>query len=79
MSDPKKNIEPAIEPDVDEDDAVQALPEAEESIEAADGHSLAAGRDAITRFAKLAPGTPGVYRMVAATGDVLYVGKAKNI
>ncbi len=79
MSDPKKNIEPAIEPDVDEDDAEQALPETEESIEAADGPSLAAGRDAITRFAKLAPGTPGVYRMVAATGDVLYVGKAKNL
>jgi excinuclease ABC subunit C len=79
MNDPKKNIEPAIEPDVDEDDAEQALPEAEESIEVADGQSLAAGRDAITRFAKLAPSTPGVYRMVAATGDVLYVGKAKNI
>ena len=41
MSDPKKNIEPAIEPDVDEDDAEQALPESEESIEAADGPSLA--------------------------------------
>src|SRR5215468_7262810 len=79
MSDPKKNIEPAIEPDADEDDAEQALPESEFVVEAADDQSLAAGRDAITRFAKLAPETPGVYRMIAASGDVLYVGKAKNI
>src|SRR5215468_42581 len=79
MSDPKKNIEPAIEPDADEDDAEQALPESEFVVEAADDQSLAAGRDAITRFSKLAPETPGVYRMIGATGDVLYVGKAKNI
>src|SRR6516162_8630655 len=79
MSDPKKNIEPAIEPDADEDDAEQALPESEFVVEAADDQSLTAGRDAITRFSKLAPETPGVYRMLGATGDVLYVGKAKNI
>ena len=37
------------------------------------------GRDVIARFAKLAPSSPGVYRMISASGDVLYVGKAKNI
>jgi excinuclease ABC subunit C len=79
MSDPKKNIEPAIEPDLEEDDAEATLPEQDDGAELADSQSLAAGRAAIMRFARLAPAAPGVYRMVGPGGDVLYVGKAKNI
>ena len=41
--------------------------------------SLATGRAAIIRAVKHAPGGPGVYRMIAADGTVLYVGKAKSI
>ena len=41
--------------------------------------SLATGRDAIVKAAKTAPAGPGVYRMIAADGSVLYVGKAKSI
>ncbi len=78
MIDGKENLEPALEPEAEEDEE-QTLPEAEEAIELADGQSLASGRDAILRFAKLAPSTPGVYRMAGPAGDVLYVGKAKNL
>ncbi len=40
---------------------------------------VAIGIAAIQKFQKLAPATPGVYRMVDGKGTVLYVGKAKSI
>lgn len=40
---------------------------------------LIRGADAIRHALKHAPSSPGVYRMIDSHGDVLYVGKAKNI
>lgn len=41
--------------------------------------SLSNGIAVIRTFVKTAPTAPGVYRMLDGNGDVLYVGKAKNI
>jgi excinuclease ABC subunit C len=80
MSDPKKDVAP--EPDLVEEDDDEALPEPDEAaaIEPDEvAGSLAAGRDAVVHAIKEAPSRPGVYRMIDGRGDVLYVGKAKNI
>ncbi len=41
--------------------------------------SLSDGRNVIKRFLANVPHTPGVYRMIDVSGNVLYVGKAKNL
>ncbi len=73
----RRDIDP--ESELSEEDEDSALPELELDAENAAPGTLAAGRAAIARFAKLAPSAPGVYRMIDGKGDVLYVGKAKNI
>jgi excinuclease ABC subunit C len=79
MDDSKKNIEPELDLPDEEDD--QTLPEREDAAEPAHfaPGSLGAGRAVIARYAKLAPVSPGVYRMIGAAGEVLYVGKAKSL
>ena len=82
MSTPKPEIAPETE--IVEEDDEQSLPQPDETEAAKlsfeeEGGALAAGRAAILRYAKLAPSRPGVYRMIDTRGDVLYVGKAKNI
>ena len=72
------DIDPAMTASDEDDEAL--LPEvAEEAIETVAEGPLAAGHAAIENAVKLAPTSPGVYRMLNAAHDVLYVGKAKNV
>src|SRR3984957_16210380 len=72
------DIDPAMTASDEDDEAL--LPEvAEEAIETVAEGPLAAGHAAIENAVKLAPTSPGVYRMLNAAHDLLYVGKAKNV
>ncbi|GGI24854.1 excinuclease ABC subunit UvrC [Bradyrhizobium guangdongense] len=61
----------------EEDEA--RLPDILEESGAIGAEPLASGHEAIERAVRLAPTSPGVYRMLSANADVLYVGKAKNV
>jgi excinuclease ABC subunit C len=79
-------VEQAAAPDIDpaatgpEEDEEQLLPDLpEDGVEAVADGPLATGHAAIENAVRLAPTSPGVYRMLNAAGDVLYVGKAKSV
>jgi len=72
------DLDPATSGPEDEDEArLPELPE-EATGPVAEG-PLAVGHAAIENAVRLAPTSPGVYRMLNAASDVLYVGKAKNV
>jgi excinuclease ABC subunit C len=72
------DIDPATSGAEEDDEA--ALSEVPEEInEAIPEGPLAVGHAAIEHAVRHAPTSPGVYRMLNAANDVLYVGKAKNV
>src|SRR5438552_1560892 len=73
------DVDPATSAAEEDDEA--RLPEASEEggAEAIAEGPLAVGHAAIENAVRLAPTSPGVYRMLNAASDVLYVGKAKNV
>src|SRR5258708_24878928 len=72
------DIDPAMVTPEEDDEAL--LPEVSEELsEAIPEGPLAVGHAAIEQAVRLAPTSPGVYRMLNAANDVLYVGKAKNV
>jgi excinuclease ABC subunit C len=75
------DLDPAASPaDEDEEARLPDLPEQEApENEAVAPSRLAVGHAAIENAVRLAPTSPGVYRMLNAANDVLYVGKAKNV
>ncbi|MBR0810496.1 MULTISPECIES: excinuclease ABC subunit UvrC [Bradyrhizobium] len=76
-SDTPPDLDPATTGGDDEDEA--RLPDILEESGAVGEGPLASGHEAIERAVRLAPTSPGVYRMLNANADVLYVGKAKNV
>jgi excinuclease ABC subunit C len=71
------DLDPAAAGGDDEDEA--RLPDILEESGAVGEEPLATGHEAIERAVRVAPTSPGVYRMLSANADVLYVGKAKNV
>ena len=72
------DLDPATSGVEDEDEArLPDLPE--DGAEPVAEGPLALGHAAIEQAVRLAPTSPGVYRMLNTVNDVLYVGKAKNV
>jgi len=77
-------------PEMDLPDDMDVSDEEEQIVEESSGidldfsteaapQRLRAGVEVIQKALKTLPNAPGVYRMIGGAGDVLYVGKAKNL
>jgi excinuclease ABC subunit C len=73
------DLDPATAGAEEMDDEARLPDLPEEPGEAVPEARLAVGHAAIEHAVRHAPTSPGVYRMLNAASDVLYVGKAKNV
>ena len=76
-----QNLDPELNSDEADEEATLPAPQPAPAVDIGTDASgtLIAGREALARYAKHAPSSPGVYRMIDVDGEVLYVGKAKNV
>ena len=72
------DVDPATA-NAEEDEEARLPVLSDEASDAEPEGRLAVGHAAIEQAMRLAPTSPGVYRMLNAASDVLYVGKAKNV
>ena len=57
----------------------EQLDDIHDQLDSPESVATQSGPEVVRGFVKTLPGKPGVYRMYNASGDVLYVGKARNL
>ncbi len=76
---PQQDMPDEVVDETDEPDFGPELVDLSGALEGSESGSLMAGAEVIKSYQQTLPNHPGVYRMLNKAGEVLYVGKAKNL